>query len=63
LTCFGVHDKKSECVKLKKRSLSVQSSELKLQANVPNIGKNEAQHRKYKGIILGGGQAYDPSGV
>jgi hypothetical protein len=27
-------------------------------ANVRNIGKNEAQQRKYKRLKLGGGQAY-----
>jgi hypothetical protein len=31
--------------------------------NVRSIGKNEAQHRKYKRLTLGGGQAYDRSGV
>jgi hypothetical protein len=30
-------------------------------ANVRNIGKGEARHRKYKRIKLGGGQAYDRS--
>jgi hypothetical protein len=29
--------------------------------NVPNIGQGEAQHRKYKRLKLGGGQAYDRS--
>jgi hypothetical protein len=28
-----------------------------------NIGKGEAQHRKYKRLKLGGGQAYDRSSV
>jgi hypothetical protein len=27
--------------------------------NVRNIGQGEAQHRKYKRLKLGGGQAYD----
>jgi len=27
--------------------------------NVRNIGKSEAQHRKYKRLKLGGDQAYD----
>jgi hypothetical protein len=31
--------------------------------NVQNTGKSEAQHRKYKILKLGGGQAYDRSGV
>jgi hypothetical protein len=31
--------------------------------NVRNIGQGEAQHRKYKRLKLGGGQAYDRSGV
>jgi len=30
---------------------------------VRNIGHGEAQHRKYKRLKLGGGQAYDPSNV
>jgi hypothetical protein len=30
-------------------------------ANVRNIGQGEARHRKYKGLKLGGGQAYDRS--
>jgi hypothetical protein len=30
-------------------------------ANVCNIGQGEARHRKYKGLKLGGGQAYDRS--
>jgi hypothetical protein len=29
--------------------------------NVCNIGQGEARHRKYKGLKLGGGQAYDRS--
>jgi hypothetical protein len=29
--------------------------------NVRNIGQYEAQHRKYKRLKLGGGQAYDRS--
>jgi hypothetical protein len=29
--------------------------------NVHNIGQGEAQHRKYKRLKLGGGQAYDRS--
>jgi hypothetical protein len=29
--------------------------------NVRNIGQGEAQHRKYKRLKLGGGQAYDSS--
>jgi hypothetical protein len=29
--------------------------------NVRNIGQGEARHRKYKGLKLGGGQAYDRS--
>jgi hypothetical protein len=29
--------------------------------NVPNIGQSEVQHRKYKRLKLGGGQAYDRS--
>jgi hypothetical protein len=29
--------------------------------NVRNIGQGEAQHRKYKRLKLGGGQAYDRS--
>jgi hypothetical protein len=28
-----------------------------------NIGQGEAQHRKYKGLKLGGGQAHDWSSV
>jgi hypothetical protein len=31
--------------------------------NARNTGKIEAQHRKYKRLKLGGGQAYDRSGV
>jgi nucleoid DNA-binding protein len=31
--------------------------------NVRNIGKSEAQHRKYKKARTGGGQAYDLSSV
>jgi hypothetical protein len=31
--------------------------------NVRNTGKNEVQHKKYKRLKLGGGQAYDRSGV
>jgi len=31
--------------------------------NVRNIGRCEAQHRKYKMLKLGGGQAYDRSNV
>jgi hypothetical protein len=27
--------------------------------NIRNIGQGEAQHRKYKRLKLGGGQAYD----
>jgi hypothetical protein len=27
--------------------------------NVQSVGKSEAQHRKHKRLILGGGQAYD----
>jgi hypothetical protein len=30
-------------------------------ANVRNTGQGEAQHRKYKRLKLGGGQAYDRS--
>jgi hypothetical protein len=30
-------------------------------ANVRNIGQGEPQHRKYKRLKLGGGQAYDHS--
>jgi hypothetical protein len=29
--------------------------------NVPNVGKGEARHGKYKRLELGGGQAYDRS--
>jgi hypothetical protein len=29
--------------------------------NVRNIGQGEAQHRKYRRLTLGGGQAYDRS--
>jgi hypothetical protein len=29
--------------------------------NVRNVGQGEAQHRKYKSLKLGGGQAYDRS--
>jgi hypothetical protein len=29
--------------------------------NLRGIGQGEAKHRKYKGLKLGGGQAYDPS--
>jgi hypothetical protein len=29
--------------------------------HVRNIGQSEAEHRKYKGLKLGGGQAYDRS--
>jgi hypothetical protein len=29
--------------------------------NVRNIGQGEAQHKKYKRLKLGGGQAYDHS--
>jgi hypothetical protein len=32
-------------------------------ANVRNIGQGEAQHRKYKRLKVGGGQAYDRSSV
>jgi hypothetical protein len=32
-------------------------------AAVRNIGQGEAQHRKYKRLKLGGGQAYDHSSV
>jgi hypothetical protein len=28
-------------------------------ANVRNIGQGEPRHRKYKGLKLGGGEAYD----
>jgi hypothetical protein len=28
--------------------------------SVRNVGQGEAQHRKYMGLKLGGGQAYDP---
>jgi len=31
--------------------------------NVRNIGQGKAQHRKYKRLKLGGGQAYDRSSV
>jgi hypothetical protein len=31
--------------------------------NVRTIGQGEAQHRKYKMLKLGGGQAYDRSSV
>ena len=31
--------------------------------NVSTIGQGEAQHRKYKRLKLGGGQAYDRSSV
>jgi hypothetical protein len=31
--------------------------------NAGNIGQGEANHRKYKRLKLGGGQAYDPSSV
>jgi len=31
--------------------------------NVRSIGKGAAQHRKYKRLIIGGGQAYDGSSV
>jgi hypothetical protein len=31
--------------------------------NVRNIGQGEANHRKYKRLKLGGGQAYDRSSV
>jgi hypothetical protein len=31
--------------------------------NVCNTGQGEAEHRKYKSLILGGGQACDRSGV
>jgi hypothetical protein len=31
--------------------------------NVRNIGLGEANHRKYKRLKLGGGQAYDRSSV
>jgi hypothetical protein len=31
--------------------------------NVINIGQGEAQHRKYKSLKLGGGQAYDQSNI
>jgi hypothetical protein len=31
--------------------------------NVRNIGQGEGQHRKYKRLKLGGGQAYDRSSV
>jgi hypothetical protein len=31
--------------------------------NIRNIGQGEAQHRKYKRLKLGGGQAYDQSNV
>jgi hypothetical protein len=31
--------------------------------NVCYIGQGEAQHRKYKGLKLGGGHVYDPSSV
>jgi hypothetical protein len=30
--------------------------------HVRSIGQGEARHRKYKGLELGGGQAYDCSG-
>jgi hypothetical protein len=29
--------------------------------NVRDIGQEEARHRKYKGLKLGGGQVYDRS--
>jgi hypothetical protein len=32
-------------------------------ANVRNIGQDEADHRKYKRLKFGGGQAYDRSSV
>ena len=31
--------------------------------NIRDIGQGEAQHRKYKRLKLGGGQAYDCSNV
>jgi hypothetical protein len=31
--------------------------------NVRNIGQGKANHRKYKRLKLGGGQAYDRSSV
>jgi hypothetical protein len=31
--------------------------------NIRNIGQDEARHRKYKRLHLGGGQAYDRSNV
>jgi hypothetical protein len=30
-------------------------------ANVRNVGQGKTQHRKYKGLKLGGGQAYNLS--
>jgi hypothetical protein len=30
-------------------------------ANVRDVGKDEARHRKYKGLKVGGGQAYGRS--
>jgi hypothetical protein len=32
-----------------------------MNANVHNICQGEASHKKYKGLKLGGGQAYDRS--
>jgi hypothetical protein len=44
--------------------LSIQQAEViqsHENANVRNIGQGEAQHRKYRRLKLGGGQAYDHS--
>jgi hypothetical protein len=35
----------------------------KKQVEVRNIGIKEAKHRKYKNLKIGGGQAYERSGV
>jgi hypothetical protein len=43
---------------LSRQQAEVQNHE---NANVSNIGQGEAQHIKYKGLKLGGGQAYDRS--
>jgi hypothetical protein len=37
------------------------SSFVKTQIKVRSMGQGEAEHRKYKGLKRGGGQAYDRS--
>jgi hypothetical protein len=40
-------------------TLSLNCAQNHVNPNIRNIGQGKAQHRKYKRIELGGGQAYD----